>query len=86
MIYEDYFNYEPSLLNHVDLQYRLFRVATLQLIAVETNNYFETNRISNIIHLMKIERIEYRILFGYQENIRILFEYLKIFEYSNIFE
>ena len=55
-------------------------------ISVETNNYFGTNRISNIIRLMKIERIEYRILFGYQENIRILFEYLEIFEYSNIFE
>ena len=26
-----YFNYEPSLLNHVDLQYRLFRLATPQL-------------------------------------------------------
>ena len=57
-----------------------------QDISVETNIYFGTNRISNIIRLMKIERIEYRILFGYQENIRILFEYLKIFEYSNIFE
>ena len=54
--------------------------------SVETNNYFGTNRISNIIRLMKIERIEYRILFAHQENIRILFEYLKIFEYSNIFE
>ena len=52
--------------------------------SVETNNYFGTNRISNIIRLMKIERIEYRILFGYQENIRILFEYLKIFEYIRI--
>ena len=54
--------------------------------SVETNNYFGTNRISNIIHLMKIWRIEYRILFVHQENIRILFEYLKIFEYSNIFK
>ena len=54
--------------------------------SVETNIYFGTNRISNIIRLMKIERIEYRILFAHQENIRILFEYLKIFEYSNIFE
>ena len=55
-------------------------------ISVEMNIYFGTNRISNIIRLMKIERIEYRILFTYQENIRILFEYLEIFEYSNIFE
>ena len=31
---------------------------------------------------MKIEQIEYRILFAHQENIRILFKYLKIFEYS----
>ena len=54
--------------------------------SVETNIYFGTNRISNIIRLMKIERIKYRILFAHQENIRILFEYLKIFEYSNIFE
>ena len=54
--------------------------------SVETNIYFGTNRILNIIRLMKIERIEYRILFAHQENIRILFEYLKIFEYSNIFE
>ena len=53
-------------------------------ISVETNNYFGTNRISNIIRLMKIERIEYRILFAYQENIRILFEYLEIFEYIRI--
>ena len=52
--------------------------------SVETNNYFGTNRISNIIRLMKIERIEYRILFAYQENIRILFEYLEIFEYIQI--
>ena len=52
--------------------------------SVETNNYFGTNRISNIIRLMKIERIEYRILFAYQENIRILFEYLEIFEYIRI--
>ena len=53
------------------------------LISVETNIYFGTNRISNIIRLLKIERIEYRILFAHQENIRILFEYLKI--YSNKF-
>ena len=33
---------------------------------------------------MKIEQIEYRILFAHQENIRILFEYLKIFEYIRI--
>ena len=54
--------------------------------SVETNIYFRTNRISNIICLMKIEQIEYRILFAHQENIRILFKYLKIFEYLNIFE
>ena len=54
--------------------------------SVETNNYFGMNRISNIIRLMKVERIEYRILFAYQENIRILFEYLEIFEYLNIFD
>ena len=54
--------------------------------SVETNIYFGMNRISNIILPMKIERIEYWILFAHEENIRILFEYLKIFEYSNIFE
>ena len=58
----------------------------LALNSVETNIYFGMNRISNIIRLLKIERIEYRILFAHQENIRILFKYLKIFEYSNIFE
>ena len=54
--------------------------------SVETNIYFGTNRISNIICLMKIEQIEYQILLAHQENIRILFKYLKIFEYSNKFE
>ena len=46
----------------------------------------QINRTSNIIRLMKIEQMEYRILFAHQENIQILFKYLKIFEYLNILE
>ena len=40
---------------------------------------------SIIICLMKIERIKYQILFAHQENIQILFKYLKIFEYIRIY-
>ena len=81
-------NYAPLLFPNdlmIFIQMHLHLLIVL-INSVETNIYFVTNRISNIIRLMKIERIEYRILFAYQENIRILFEYLKIFEYSNIFE
>jgi len=47
--------------------------------SVETNNYFGTNRISNIIRLMKIERIEYYLL------IKKIFEYYSnTLKYSNI--
>ena len=52
--------------------------------SVETNIYFGTNRILNIIRLMKIEQIEYCILFAHQENIQIVFKYLKIFKYMRI--
>ena len=69
---------------HLCFAYFHSKVANISS-SVETNIYFGTNRISNIIHLMKIERIEYRILFAHQENIQILFKYLKIFEYSNKF-
>ena len=77
---------------HVELNYhksiQLFqkpgRYLITLCISVETNIYFGTNWISNIICLMKIERIEHRILFAHQENIRILFKYLKIFEYIQI--
>ena len=75
-------NMLSCIVHDTDLQNKIFSVYS----SVETNNYFGTNRISNIIRLMKIKRIEYWILFAYQENIRILFEYLEIFEYSNIFE
>ena len=51
--------------------------------SVETNIYFGTNRILNIIRLMKIEGIEYRILFAHKENIRIP-ENIRIFEYIRI--
>ena len=71
-------NYAPLLFPNdlmIFIQMHLHLLIVL-INSVETNIYFVTNRISNIIRLMKIERIEYRILFAYQENIRILFEYL----------
>ena len=56
--------YQPLCLS-IDRSDDLFDL----LVSVETNIYFGTNRILNIICLMKIERIEYRILFAHQENI-----------------
>ena len=51
--------------------------------SIETNTYFTTNQISNIIHLMKIEQIKYWILFDYQEkNVMVLES--KIFIYPKI--
>ena len=41
---------------------------------------FGTNRIPNTYSLVKIERIEYRIIIRLQETIGVVFEYLKLFE------